>query len=278
MATRTRLRGSSDWADTAYWSGGVLPATNDDVRFVEGIDSLTLSLNQSAVSLSTLYFDSAYGDGTTVIGTAGAPLQIDVNGSGAKIVKVAARLRTIYLAGGSGGTISRIEFFPAAATCELILSSATVPTLILQTGTSRTLDSVTLTTVVVEDGDHTFDGKSGNAPNYECVGGITRIKGDWGTLNISGNAVVYIDVPSGITCGTITGRGDPSRSQLVWLQGDTGNVVMYSGILDLGQLKRDCTRGTLDLYSQATVKSERGLARLTGGTETAFGRGPNRRN
>lgn len=269
MAIHTRLRGSTDWANATYWTNGV-PVLNGDVRFVNGIDSIDSGLNQSAINLSTFFMDSQFGDGTTVIGASGTPLQIDVNGSGTKIMKVAANIRALYLAGGTGGTINRFEWFPRASTAELNLSTATVPTLYLQGGTSRIADSVVLTTVIIEDGDHTVDARAANDPTVTVNGGIVRWKRDWTALTVNGGTV-FLNVEAGTTCGTITQNG----GTIIWQQADTGNVTVNAGTMDVSQLVRDCTRGTLDRFSRCVFKSGRNnIAALTGGTLTDPGRGP----
>ena len=272
MPTKTRVRGSTNWADTAYWNGGTLPVTNDDVQVLEGTDSFATGLNQAGVNLSSLLFDAGYGDLSTTVGAAGSPLRYDVNGTGAKLMRFAGSCAAFFFQGGTTGNVGQLEWFPSGGAGRLLISGSTITTLVLQTGSATINDDVAVTTLVVEGGDHLLRTHASNTPAITATGGRLRIERDWTTLEISGGAVVTIALAAGVTGGTINNRG----GTLVWESGDAGAVSVFAGELDQSRLARASACGTLTLYGQAVERRAKGVARLTpgGSGRVEIGRGP----
>jgi hypothetical protein len=270
MATKTRSRGSNDWAATAYWSGGSLPASNDDVQVLEGTDSFNTGVNQAAVNLSSLLFDAGYGDLSTTIGAAGSPLRYDVNGTGAKLMRFAGSCAAMYMQGGTTGTIGTLEWFPRGGAGRLLISGATITNLTLQSGASTVNDDVAVTTMVVEGGDHVLRTHASNTPAITVTGGRQRIERDFSTLTLSGTAEVVLALPAGVTGGNVTQHG----GRLVHEVGDVGTVTVFAGEYDRSRLQRAASAGALTLYSQAIERREKGVARVSFSGRTEVGRGP----
>lgn len=270
MPTKTRVRGSTNWADTAYWNGASLPVTNDDVQVLEGTDSFATGVNQAGVNLSSLLFDAGYGDLSTTIGAAGSPLRYDVNGTGAKLMRFAGSCAAMFFQGGTTGTVANLEWFPRGGAGRLLISGATIALFTLQSGAATINDDVAVTTVVIEGGDHLLRTHASNVPNITVTGGRVRIERDFGTLTISGNAEVTLALASGVTGGAITQYG----GLLVHEAGDTGAVTVFAGEYDRSRLLRAASAGALTLYGQARERREKGVARVTFASRTEIGRGP----
>lgn len=82
MASRYLIAGKTDWSDTASWAGGVVPVDNDDVFILEGAQTVSAGLGQSAINLNSLFIGPDFKGN---IGSDSAPLEI--NGDGASPTK-----------------------------------------------------------------------------------------------------------------------------------------------------------------------------------------------
>lgn len=81
-ASPTANAGPNDWNTTANWSGGAVPNANDNVFFTAGSSDVLYGLDQSSAGS---YNQMIVGPGYTgSIGTANAPLKVNIDGGGEK--------------------------------------------------------------------------------------------------------------------------------------------------------------------------------------------------
>src|SRR5687767_4079122 len=88
-ANRSWLGASGNWSDFAFWSGGMVPAANDDVFIVNAdIQFRTVTQNAGHVSINNFTVDNAIGLGSNILALPGSSSigarlqQIGVNGRG----------------------------------------------------------------------------------------------------------------------------------------------------------------------------------------------------
>lgn len=79
MATRTLVKGSTDWSATGSWSAATVPVSGDAALAQDSGASIVSGLNQSGVSLLSLDFTAGF---TGNVGGNGTSLQISVNYTG----------------------------------------------------------------------------------------------------------------------------------------------------------------------------------------------------
>ncbi len=96
MATRTLVKGSTDWGATASWSGTTVPVDGDSVAAYDSGANITGTLNQSAIQLTDLTFSEGF---TGDVGGGGTSLQIDVNYTGGTKTLVWAGRGRLYWTG-----------------------------------------------------------------------------------------------------------------------------------------------------------------------------------
>lgn len=79
-------------------------------------------------------------------------------------------------------------------------------------------------------------------------GGRLTIRRAWTTMKVGAGATVVIELPDGVTGGTIENLGGTVRH----VSGDTGAQTHYAGTYDAGSLIRNATVAACTFYSAVT--------------------------
>lgn len=143
-ASATANSGPNDYATTANWEGGSLPADNEEAIFNDGYHSVLYSLDQSAsgVNLAALRKGPNYYGNIGQPGNPNAKLKIDVDGTGDQQITINGNLGVVMIQGtiptvhiintGSGanavrlgGTIDKIHAFGTGVLGNIHVEDAT---------------------------------------------------------------------------------------------------------------------------------------------------------
>lgn len=268
MATRYRLKGSTDFMASAYW-GGASPASNDDLRIGEGADGFDTNTSQPSIDLKSIWFDKRFGDPSTRIGITGGPLTFDVNQTGTGVFKFQGRCAELGYAFGAGAACATMEWSPQNDTAKLLAGgTGTFTELLLQRGQSTIGSGAAITTGVIEGGYHVIAAHASNTPALTVSGGVLVLRRDWSSLKVCGTGQVIVELDAGVTGGTIEIAGDPNACGVMIRQGDTGAITGISGVLDETELQRAATVANATFYSRLT------RLRRNGAAEIAFTSGP----
>jgi hypothetical protein len=200
-----------DWGTAANWTPSGVPVSTDDVFFASGSQSVTGTLDQSAVTLDSLRIGNAY---TGSIASSGAYLQINATvldfTSGGQECWIDGAIPTVTVLGGvSSPNMLQLKGDPD--TLRILSGSGTVT--LASTGT--TLDELEVfgadsISVVVPNGVTSLDNvqvDSGNISIGASVSTLVTLIG--GTLKVTDSATAVTINQNGGTCdyqssGTIT--------------------------------------------------------------------------
>lgn len=246
MPTNIRKPGSSDFTASGYWSAGSSPATGEDLKVTSGKDSFTSNTNLSAVDAQSLTFGPDHGDDATVIGTASAPLRIDLDRTGASDgLYMSNRFREANLAGGTGGVWTKAVIAPINPSARVNLGAVAITTLIIENGIVDVTSDCTCTTIRVYGGDVTIRVHGSNVPTIENYGGRVRLFRDWTALTCTGGDTEWDVAPetgTAYTGGTVTLTGSGARVAPV--SGSCGTCVFRAGTVDKSKARKELTLGS----------------------------------
>lgn len=228
MADRhTQQSSSSSW--TALFS--VAPATGDNAYVVvDGGQSVTTALDQSAVDLASLHFARV---SRLRIGGSGNPLKYELSGP----------LR--YEAGGGF-----LYFSPAATAAPLIVSASLGElrlvgglTTELQSSSGKTwlTDQAWLGTANVYGGEVDIELFGSGAVDLNVHGGLVTCRRTMDAVNIDGGRLL---VTGGLATADSISLSGGATAQ--WAGGDIGELTVHEGVFDGGSPERPFT--ITDLY------------------------------
>lgn len=270
MAVSNRLRGSTDFANAAYWSLGALAAGND-LRISEGADGFDTNVNQAGIDFASVYFDQQYGDQSTVLGPT-APLKFDVDRTNTGIFKFNGRCATLNLAAGTvTGKIWELNWLPLNPNARLNLTAVTLATKIFaDNGTIDIAGDVIFTTGEFAGGASYIRYNATAATLLQFNSGTHYVYRSWTNMEINGDAIVYVDTDT-VAGGAVAING--KTAQLIHLSGNMGALDIKTGTYDKSQLKKAATITSNTWHGAKGVeKLERGSAVVTMGTTTDRGR------
>lgn len=248
MAEQVHVVGAVDWGLNISWrtltyGTGTIPADGDTVRFTDGTDAVTGTMNQSGIDLAFMYEGPGF---SGRVGTESGPLQIDVNNSSAGI----------WDKGGPGtwhitpGTIWTANLRAGAST----YYGGTVDIVNVFGGIHRFTDGCDLNgnPVTVKGGQVTIDYKGSDTPNVTIHGGLAYIYRATGTLTVrAGRAIVMVDrAATGATTVVVEGTG-----MLDWRAGNIGTLTGTSGVIDFSKIIQPIT------ITNSTYSGARAIAR-----------------
>jgi hypothetical protein len=257
---------SGDWAVTTNWLGGAVPVAADDVYLTNSGVDITLSLNQSTITLNSLTVDTSF---TGKIAAANTYLQInattlnigrqfgDQTGSGSQRLHFNGTYGTVNII--DAGTSSADSGFPA--TCLL----GTITTLNVRAGRVGVAaltpsETATVTTLNVSQADNatsspvvSFGGVTSTTLNLEAGTLLSKATATVTTANILGGTYRVDGTAAHTTIKAELGK-------LVY--NGTGTITtlnQYNATVDFSNDPRSKTVTTWNAYANAKINLQTGV-------------------
>ena len=257
-STIDRLRGFSTFWNAANWTGGVLPAAGDTAQVMDGFDDLTSTNDASGTNLAAVIFGANYGTPTTTVGTNPEPIKVVCDQSGAGLFRFQGQAASINLVSISATSkIDIVEISPGNSTCVVSLSAMAITTeLLVDSGTVTLGSTCDVNTLLTQTGGTVIvsERAADPIPTINVRGGRMTLRRRWTSLNVSGGAVVTIDLPAGETGGTIVNNG----GTVVHKRGNTGAHTHAGGTIDFSTLASSPTIASATVYAGTVYIKERG--------------------
>ncbi len=249
-----------NWANTSNWSGGVVPASTDDIRIDSGV-SLTTNLTPAltgANALDSLRVANSYKGNT---GASGNPLTLDVNnaldfdGGGAEAwFKVDATSADSAVINCNSAQIG-------LNACVIDSRSAAIDLINVNRGRVTLSGSGTFTTVNV--------GTIGNSDAILVISAgatLTTVNATGGIITDSTTVTITAVTNSGATYtqggGTLTTVNLHSGKH-VFNDGTITTLNAFGGTLDASEDATDRTITTLHAYTGAVIDLQAGAGTIT---------------
>ncbi len=163
MATRTLLPGATDLSQAASWSGATLPTNGDDVRFVEGSQTITAGL-ATGIAPASVYFGPLWRG------------RIDGLSYG-NITALLANYSRAYIRMSSSGTVAKVEHQGQAP---FTITGGTI-TVYFASGVSEFMptDGVDVASaILMHASGHIMGHASEIIHNYQAAGGSVKVERD----------------------------------------------------------------------------------------------------
>lgn len=259
MATKSALIGQNNLLAAASYSGGIAPASTDDVDWRLGDTDVDTNLQNAALAFNS--FTIAQHGGS--FGLSGTPMIFD-----ATTFKFEGRGRLIWW--NPPGTCTLCQFLPLGSDCKFYLGAGTCTVLVGEGGSTFVGGGNVPTTLEANGGS--YDIQSGSIVTTINVRNRSRVwvRRDFTTLNVY-SGIVYIDAP-GVTIGAINLLGDTAE---VWLTDAAGGgaIVLHAGKLHYENLRTSGTYTSITHHAGAERYTTNGPIQPTFSTDTAVGRG-----
>lgn len=259
MAIAYLTTGATDFA-AGSWSDSTGFATNATLVIESGSQTITSSLDQSAVSGGITYLEVRPTFSGSIGSASAGSLKVDVDSGTDPHVTYGATGGTFYLnAGGGSAAVTRLE---VNGTGSMYLTGGTFTNTDLVRGNLNVNESAVLTNAYLMGGNSTIEYNATGLTILDITGGYHTIKRSAATVNISGNATVIFDAVGGSLGSTLLTMGPGSR--LILKQGNLPVWKWLGGTLDVSQCKRPSTIAGTSLVVYSGVNGASGV----------FARGP----
>jgi hypothetical protein len=239
MANIEYIKGQTNFAATATYSGGALPVDADSLYFSEGggvVDQNPDALDD--VDFTRVEMRGAF---SADVGSSGSPFEFDANQTSTGVVVLASRSANLYLAGGDGGIWYDVTMDMQLGSARVFISAVSISGVfkgyrgVARFSSTASLDAMELsgpcTAIADSHGSDTIG-------NISVSNGATLIvrRRIAGTVLLGEGGTVIYDVDTATTTGLITMAGGV-------LDHRKGSLTMkgLKGSYDYRQLERATT-------------------------------------